>query len=136
MSEVLERIGEIGIVPVVRIEGTDKAAISAKAVGLGRALEAGGIPVAEITFRTGAAPDAIRAIRGELPELLVGAGTVTTRDMAATAVEAGARFVVCPACDEGVIDYCLKLGVPVLPGVSNPDGVARGQGKGLKVLKF
>jgi 2-dehydro-3-deoxyphosphogluconate aldolase / (4S)-4-hydroxy-2-oxoglutarate aldolase len=130
MNEVLERIGEIGVVPVVKIEDPGKAA------ALGRALAAGGIPVAEITFRTKAAPDAIRAMRAEVPALLVGAGTVTSRELAASAVEAGARFVVCPAWDEGVVDYCLERGLPVLPGVSGPDGVARGLAKGLEALKF
>jgi 2-dehydro-3-deoxyphosphogluconate aldolase/(4S)-4-hydroxy-2-oxoglutarate aldolase len=136
MDGILDRIGEIGIVPVVKIDGADKAAIAAKAIGLGRALAAGGIPVAEITFRTAAAPVAIRAMSAEVPELLVGAGTVTTRELAASAVEAGARFVVCPAWDDGVVDYCLERGVPVLPGVSGPDGVARGLAKGIEALKF
>jgi 2-dehydro-3-deoxyphosphogluconate aldolase / (4S)-4-hydroxy-2-oxoglutarate aldolase len=130
MNEALDRIGEIGIVPVVKIEDPGKAAM------LGKALAAGGIPVAEITFRTAAAPEAIRAMRAAAPELLVGAGTVTSRELAASAVEAGARFVVCPAWDEGVVDYCLERGVPVLPGVSGPDGVARGLAKGLGALKF
>jgi len=75
MDGILDRIGEIGIVPVVKIDGADKAAIAAKAIGLGRALAAGGIPVAEITFRTAAAPVAIRAMSAEVPELLVGAGS-------------------------------------------------------------
>jgi 2-dehydro-3-deoxyphosphogluconate aldolase/(4S)-4-hydroxy-2-oxoglutarate aldolase len=136
MNDLLRKIGEIGIIPVVKIEEADKAAIAEKAVGLGKALVAGGIPVAEITFRTAAAPDAIRAMSAGVPGLIVGAGTVTSAALARSAVEAGARFVVCPAWDEGVVDYCLERGVSVLPGVSGPDGVARGLAKGLEAVKF
>jgi 2-dehydro-3-deoxyphosphogluconate aldolase/(4S)-4-hydroxy-2-oxoglutarate aldolase len=136
VNDLLNKIGEIGIVPVVKIEGSDKEEIAEKAIGLGKALVSGGIPVAEITFRTAAAPDAIRAMAGGVPEILVGAGTVTSVELARSAVESGARFVVCPAWDEGVVDYCLERGVSVLPGVSGPDGVARGLAKGLEALKF
>jgi 2-dehydro-3-deoxyphosphogluconate aldolase / (4S)-4-hydroxy-2-oxoglutarate aldolase len=136
MDERMERIGEIGIVPVVRIDGEGAAEVARKAVGLGRALAAGGIPVAEITFRTAAAPDAIRALAAELPELLVGAGTVTSAELAREAIAAGAKFVVGPAWDEGVVDCCLERGVPVLPGISGPDGVARALAKGLEAVKF
>jgi 2-dehydro-3-deoxyphosphogluconate aldolase / (4S)-4-hydroxy-2-oxoglutarate aldolase len=130
MTSIMDRIGEIGIVPVVKIENAGKAP------GLGRALAAGGIPVAEITFRTTAAADAIRALAAEAPDILVGAGTVTSVQLAKSALEAGARFMVCPAWDEAVVDFCLERGVPVLPGVSGPDGVARGLAKGLTALKF
>jgi 2-dehydro-3-deoxyphosphogluconate aldolase / (4S)-4-hydroxy-2-oxoglutarate aldolase len=134
MNEILERIGEIGIVPVVKIEGG--SAIAEKAVGLGKALASGGIPVAEVTFRTAAAPDAIRAMSAGVPGLLVGAGTVTSVELAESAAAAGAKFIVCPAWDEAVVDWCLARGLPVLPGTSGPDGVARGQAKGLDAVKF
>jgi 2-dehydro-3-deoxyphosphogluconate aldolase / (4S)-4-hydroxy-2-oxoglutarate aldolase len=130
MDKIMERIGELGIVPVVKIED------AAKAAGLGKALVAGGIPVAEVTFRTKAAAEAIRAMASASSELLVGAGTVTSKEIAAAAIDAGAAFVVCPAWDEGTIDFCLERGVPVLPGVSGPDGVERGLAKGLSILKF
>lgn len=130
MNETLNRIGEIGIVPVVKMES------AAMAAPLGKALVAGGIPVAEITFRTAAATDAIRAMSAEVPGLLVGAGTVTSKELAKSAVEAGAKFIVCPAWDDGVVDFCLGRGVPALPGVSGPDGVARGLAKGLDTVKF
>jgi 2-dehydro-3-deoxyphosphogluconate aldolase / (4S)-4-hydroxy-2-oxoglutarate aldolase len=136
MNELLNRIGEIGLVPVVKIEGEGKDEIGAKALGLARALAAGGLPVAEITYRTKAAPDAIRAIAERAPELLVGAGTITSAELAKSAIEAGAKFVVCPAWDEGVVELCLERGVPVLPGTSGPDGVARGLAKGLEAVKF
>lgn len=130
MDALLEKIGDIGIVPVVKIESAEKAA------PLGKALAVGGIAVAEVTFRTAAARDAIAAMRDSCPEVLVGAGTVTSSALAKTAIEAGAAFVVCPAWDEGTVDFCLERGVPVLPGVSGPDGVVRGLAKGLEALKF
>ncbi len=130
MNDALKRIGEIGIVPVIKLEGADKA------VPLGRALAAGGIGAAEVTFRTKAAPDAIRAVAEALPDLLVGAGTVTSVAMARAAAEAGARFIVSPGWDDAVVDFCLERGIPVLPGVSSPDGVMRGIAKGLDALKF
>lgn len=130
MDKLLERIGELGIVPVVKIESADKAA------RLAQALAAGGIPIAEVTFRTAAAPDAIAAIRDAGSQIIVGAGTVTSVGLAKAAIDAGAAFIVCPAWDEGVVDFCIERGVTVLPGVSGPDGVAKGLAKGLEALKF
>jgi len=130
MDPLLRRVGEIGLVPVIKLDS------AARAVGLGRALLRGGIPVAEVTFRTAAAADAIRAMSAELPDLLVGAGTVLTLDQAALAIRAGARFIVSPCYVDEVVAYCQERGVPVLPGVVNPDGVAKGLAAGLEVLKF
>ena len=130
MDTLLQRMGEIGLVPVIRLDS------AIRAVGLGRALVKGGIPVAEVTFRTAAAEASIRAMSAELPELLVGAGTILNVDQAARAIQAGARFIVSPCFVDEVVDYCLERGVPVLPGIMNPDGVARGLAKGLEALKF
>ena len=130
MDPLLQRLGEIGLVPVIRLDSAKKA------VGLGRALLAGGIPVAEVTFRTAAAEDAIRALSAEVPGLIVGAGTVLSANQAALAIAAGARFIVSPAYIDEVVEYCLQHKVPVLPGISNPDGVARGLAHGLEALKF
>lgn len=130
MDPLLQRLGEIGLVPVIRLDSAQKA------VGLGRALVAGGIPVAEVTFRTAAAADSIRAMSQEVPGLLVGAGTVLSARQADQAIEAGARFIVSPAYVDEVVERCLERGVPVLPGVTGPDGVARGLAHGLEVLKF
>jgi len=91
MTELLERLGRLGVVPVVKIERAEDA------VELGRALLAGGLPCAEITFRTEAAEEAIRRISSSLPEIVVGAGTVLSVDQADKAVSAGARFIVSPA---------------------------------------
>ena len=89
-----------------------------------------------MTFRTAAAPDAIRAIAARRPESSSARAPSRRWSSPRDAAEAGARFVVCPAWDEGVVDYCLERGMPVLPGVSGPDGVARGLAKGLDALKF
>ncbi len=130
MDELFEAIGKAGIVPVIKIEGADKAP------ALGRALVAGGIPVAEVTFRTAAAAEAIEAMRREVPGLLVGAGTVTSVEQARSARKAGARFIVSPAFVPAVVDWCLAEGLPVLPGVTGPDGIAQGLERGLGVFKF
>lgn len=130
MQEILGRMGEVGLVPVIKLE------TAAKAPGLGKALVAGGIPVAEVTFRTAAAPDAIRALRDQVPELLVGAGTVLSVAQAEEAMRAGAAFVVSPSFNPAVVDWCLGQGLPVLPGVTGPEGVELGLARGLEVLKF
>jgi 2-dehydro-3-deoxyphosphogluconate aldolase / (4S)-4-hydroxy-2-oxoglutarate aldolase len=130
MHDVLKRIGEIGIVPVVKIERASDAA------SLGKALLAGGLPVAEITFRTAAAEEAIRTIAREVPEMLVGAGTVLTTAQVDKAVAAGAKFIVSPGFNPKVVDYCLARGVPVTPGISSPSEIEMGLERGLDVLKF
>jgi 2-dehydro-3-deoxyphosphogluconate aldolase/(4S)-4-hydroxy-2-oxoglutarate aldolase len=130
MNEVLKRIGEIGIVPVVRIEDASSA------VAMGRALVAGDLPVAEITFRTGAAEASIRNLTKEVPQLLVGAGTVLTADQVDKAMEAGARFIVSPGFNPRVVDHCITRGIPVTPGISSPTDIEMGLERGLEVLKF
>jgi 2-dehydro-3-deoxyphosphogluconate aldolase/(4S)-4-hydroxy-2-oxoglutarate aldolase len=130
MDAITRRLGEIGLVPVVKLEDP------ADALPLGKALVAGGIPVAEVTFRTSSALESISAMSKGVEGLLVGAGTVTGARQAKDAAAAGARFIVSPAWVDEVVDFCLAEGLPVLPGVSGPDGAARGLAKGLEVLKF
>ena len=130
MHDVLKQIGDFGIVPVVVIEN------AADAVPLCRALLDGGLPVAEITFRTAAAAEAIRAITRELPSILVGAGTVLTIENADRAVEAGAKFIVSPGFSRDVVEFCLDKGVPVTPGCSSPTDIGMAVGCGLEVVKF
>jgi 2-dehydro-3-deoxyphosphogluconate aldolase/(4S)-4-hydroxy-2-oxoglutarate aldolase len=130
MSDVLERIGELGIVPVVAIDD------AAHAGPLGRALLDGGLPCAEVTFRTAAAADAIRALADSYPDMLVGAGTVLSVDQAQQAVEAGARFIVSPGFDPAVVDWCLENDLPITPGAVTPSEVTAALNKGLSVLKF
>ena len=130
MHETLKVLAGIGLVPVIKIEE------AAKAVPLGKALVAGGIPVAEVTFRTAAAEEAIRSMVGECPDLLVGAGTVINTDLAKKAIAAGAAFIVSPGFNPAVVDYCLSRGVPILPGVNNPSHIEAGLEKGLDAFKF
>ena len=130
MNKVLSRIGELGIVPVVKIDRAEEA------VSLGKALIAGDLPVAEITFRTSAAEAAIRALSNELPEILVGAGTVLTIEQAQKAVEAGAKFIVSPGFNVKIVDYCLENNIPVTPGINSPTQIEMALEKGLEVVKF
>lgn len=130
MIHALDVITECGIVPVIVIEDPEKA------VPLARALVAGGLPCAEITFRTKEAGEAIARISRDVPEILVGAGTVVSQAQAEKAATAGARFIVSPGFNPSVVDWCLKNGLPVIPGVNNPTGVEAGMEKGLSLLKF
>jgi 2-dehydro-3-deoxyphosphogluconate aldolase/(4S)-4-hydroxy-2-oxoglutarate aldolase len=130
MDEVLEKIGELGLVPVVKIERADDA------LPLGKALVEGDLPVAEITFRTAAAQQAIANLSRELPDLLVGAGTVLTVEQVKSAVDAGARFIVSPGFNPKVVDYCIEQGIPVTPGLNNPTALEEALEKGLEVVKF
>jgi 2-dehydro-3-deoxyphosphogluconate aldolase/(4S)-4-hydroxy-2-oxoglutarate aldolase len=106
------------------------------AVPLARALLDAGLPGVEITFRTSAAADAIRAIAAEVPEVVVGARTVRTVEQANRAVEAGASFLVAPGMSAEVVSHAAALGVPILPGVCTATEVEQALGMGLTVLKF
>ena len=130
MNEVLEKIGALRLIPVVKIEN------SKDAVPLGQALLEGRLPIAEITFRTAAAEGAIRALTAELPELLVGAGTVLSVDQVKSAVDAGARFMVAPGFNPTVVDYCLEHNICVVPGVNNPSQIERALERRLQIVKF
>lgn len=130
MHEVLTQIGKIGIVPVVKIEHAEDA------VPLAKALCAGGIPCAEITFRTSAAEESIRRIAQEVPQMLVGAGTVLTPEQADAAVNAGAKFIVSPGLNPKVVAHCVEKGYPITPGTSSPSDVEQALSFGLEVVKF
>lgn len=106
------------------------------AVPLAGALVEGGLPCAEITFRTAGAAEALRRIAGEYPDLLLGAGTVLTREQAAEARSAGVRFIVTPGFNPAVVDYCLAHEVPIFPGVCTPTEIEAALSRGLRVLKF
>ena len=130
MNDVLKQIELCGIVPVVKIEDAEKA------VPLCKALMKGGIMCAEITFRTAAAADAIRRITAELPEMLVGAGTVLTREQADAAVDAGAKFIVSPGFNPENVRYCLSKGVTVVPGCATCGEMEQAMALGLDTVKF
>jgi 2-dehydro-3-deoxyphosphogluconate aldolase/(4S)-4-hydroxy-2-oxoglutarate aldolase len=130
MVPVLEELGKIGIVPVIKIDDPEKA------VPLAKALLAGGIPCAEITFRTKAGEEALRRISGEVPEILPGAGTVLTIEQADKAIAAGAKFIVSPGFNPRVVRHCIEKGVPITPGCSGPSDMEAALEAGLDVVKF
>lgn len=130
MSEILEKIKEIGIVPVIVLE------YAKDALPLAEALMEGGLPCAEVTFRTAAAEDSIRAISQAYPEMLVGAGTVLTTEQVDRAVAAGAKFIVSPGFNPRIVQYCQEKGVPITPGCSSPTDIEQALEHGLKVVKF
>jgi len=130
MHAVLERLEKIGIVPVIKIDDAEKA------VPLAKALAAGGIPCAELTFRTAQAAQAIKRITQEVPEVLVGAGTVLTPGQVDQAIEAGAQFIVSPGLNPKVVAYCVQKGVPITPGCSSPSDIEQALELGLDVVKF
>ena len=129
MSEVLEQIGKLKLVPVVAIDDPEAAA------PLGEALLAGGLPIAEITFRTSAAEASIRAIAKQ-QGMLVGAGTVLNPDTAKRAVDAGARFIVSPGFNPKTVRWCLDNKVPITPGIATPTDIEMALDHGLNVVKF
>lgn len=130
MNEVLEQISRIGIVPVVKIDRVEDA------VPLAAALCNGGLPCAEVTFRTEAAAGAIAAIRKAFPEMLLGAGTVLTTKQVDEAMDAGATFIVSPGLNPEVVKYCVDNKIPVTPGCSNPSDIEIAISMGLDVVKF
>ena len=130
MTELLNRIHDIGIVPVIAIDDADKA------VDLARALVKGGLPVAEVTFRTEAAEEAIRAIVREVPTMIVGAGTVLTKEQADRAIDAGVNFIVSPGFNPVITKYVLDRGVCMLPGTATAGEMEQAMMMGLDVVKF
>ena len=130
MNPILEQFGQYGIIPVVKIDRAEDAEPLAKA------LCDGGLPMAEVTFRTAAAADAIAAMTKAYPQMLVGAGTVLTTAQVDAAVVAGAKFIVSPGLNPKVVSYCVEKGIPVTPGISSPSEIEQALELGLDVVKF
>ena len=130
MNEVLEQFAKYGVVPVVVLDDAEDA------LPLADALLEGGLPLAEVTFRTDAAEESIRKMTKQHPEMLIGAGTVLSAEQANRAVSAGAKFIVSPGTNPEVVEFCLDNNIPVTPGVCTPSEVEAGLGFGLDVLKF
>ncbi len=130
MNEVLEKIQEIGIVPVVILEDAKDAEPLAKA------LCEGGLPCAEVTFRTAAAEESIRIMTEKYPDMLVGAGTVLTTEQVDRAVLAGAKFIVSPGLNPQIVKYCVEKGILITPGCANPSDIEQALENGLEVVKF
>ena len=127
---VLNRFSNAGVVPVVVLDNVKDAIPTAKA------MVAGGIDVMEITFRTAAAPEAIRAVAENCPEMLVGAGTILNLEQAKLAVQMGAKFIVSPGFDEEVVRWCVEQGIAVCPGCVTPTEIMAAMKCGLKMVKF
>lgn len=130
MNKVLEEFSKIGIIPVIALDSAEDAAPLAKA------LCDGGLPCAEVTFRTDAAEESIRIMAEQFPEMLVGAGTVLTTEQVDRAVNAGAKFIVSPGLNPKVVAYCVEKGIPITPGCANPSDVEAAIELGLEVVKF
>jgi 2-dehydro-3-deoxyphosphogluconate aldolase/(4S)-4-hydroxy-2-oxoglutarate aldolase len=128
--DVVNKIASMGIVPVIKINDAKDA------VPLCGALTRGGLPIAEITFRTASAAEAIRRVSGEIEGVLVGAGTVLTRGQADSAVAAGAMFIVSPGLNPDVVKHCADVGIPIFPGCVTPSEIESALSLGIKVVKF
>ena len=128
--DVLKQVHDIGIIPVIAVDKAEQA------LPLCEALVKGGLPAAEITFRTAAGQEAIKLVAEKNPDVLVGAGTVVTVEQAKQAVEAGAKFIVSPGYYDDVVNYCVTNNIPVLPGCTNASDCMKAVNAGLKVVKF
>lgn len=130
MRTLEQQFYHYGVVPVVVLEDAKNA------LPLAKALTEGGLPCAEVTFRTDAAEESIRLMCSEYPDMAVGAGTVLTVRQIDRAVAAGAKFIVSPGFDPDIVDYCLKKDIPVFPGCATPSEVAQAAKRGMKLVKF
>lgn len=130
MATILDRVAELGVVPVIAIDKVEHA------LPLADALLAGGLPVVEITFRTAAAAEVIRVLAKERPSLIVGAGTVLTPETVLTALQAGAKFAVAPGLNPRVIQAAQSANLPFVPGIATPSDIERGLELDCKLLKF
>ncbi|MGD1392706.1 bifunctional 4-hydroxy-2-oxoglutarate aldolase/2-dehydro-3-deoxy-phosphogluconate aldolase [Vibrio harveyi] len=130
MTTLNEQLANLKVIPVIAINKAEDA------IPLGRTLVENGMPCAEITFRTECAAEAIRAMRAEFPEMLIGAGTILTNEQVDQAIEAGVDFIVSPGFNRRTVQYCLDKGVAIVPGVNNPSLVEQAMEMGLRTLKF
>jgi len=130
MENIYEQLHTIGIIPVIKINDAKNA------VGLAKALLAGGLPAAEITFRTDAAEDAIRQISHNVPKICICAGTILTVENAKRAVKAGAKAIISPGTNPEIIKWCLEHHITVIPGCATPTEVEACMRMGLKVVKL
>ena len=131
MNELQQKISEIGVVPVIKLTNPQR-----DAKPLADALCAGGMPVAEVTFRAAGAADAIRIMVQAHPEMLVGAGTVMTTEQVDQVIAAGGKFIVTPGLDVELVKYCQEKNIPIFPGCTTPTDYHAAYKLGLEVLKF
>lgn len=128
--EMISRFKQLGVIPVITVKNPNKAE------RLAHALENGGLPAAEVTFRTPGAAEVIKRMKQACPNMLVGAGTVLTKAQIDEAIDAGAAFIVSPGLNPTNVAYCIEKNIPVLPGVSSAGDIERGLSLGLTALKF
>ena len=131
MVDINQRIQDIGVVPVIKLNNPKRDASL-----LAKALCEGGVPVAEVTFRAEGADEAIRLMKEACPEMLAGAGTVLTREHVDKAINAGAEFIVTPGFDPDIVAYCQEKGIAIYPGCTTPTDYHAAYKFGVKVLKF
>ena len=131
MNAFNQRISDIGVVPVIKLNHPER-----DAAPLARALCAGGVPIAEVTFRAEGADIAIRLMREAMPDMIVGAGTVVTTEQIDRALAAGAQFIVTPGFDAELVAYAQEKGLPIYPGCTTPTDYHQALKFGLEVLKF
>lgn len=131
MNEMNSKISAIGVVPVIKLNNPER-----DAAPLAKALCEGGVPVAEVTFRAEGADKAIKIMREECPDMLVGAGTVLTTEQVDKAISAGAQFIVTPGFDPEIVAYCVEKNMPIYPGCTTPTDYHSALKFGLEVLKF
>lgn len=130
MNQLLDCLSKLGIVPVIALDNKEDA------LPLAKALCDGGLPCAEVTFRTDAAEESIQIITKAYPDMLVGAGTVLTTEQADRALDAGAQFIVSPGFSPKVVSHCLERGVTIIPGCTSPTDIEQAMEFGLEVVKF
>ncbi|MCW8331210.1 bifunctional 4-hydroxy-2-oxoglutarate aldolase/2-dehydro-3-deoxy-phosphogluconate aldolase [Photobacterium sp. SDRW27] len=129
-QQLIDKLKAFKVIPVIQINSIEQA------VPLAKTLVENGLPVAEVTFRTEAAAEAIRLMREAYPEMCIGAGTVLNADQVDRAKEAGAEFVVAPGLNPNTVRYCQKLAIPMVPGINNPSQIEQALELGLTFLKF
>ena len=131
MSEMNERISRIGVVPVIKLNHPERDAAE-----LGKALCAGGVPVAEVTFRAAGAEIAIKLMKEANPDMIVGAGTVTSTEQIDKVIEAGGEFIVSPGFDPELVAYAQKKNIPIFPGCTTASEYHQALKFGLELIKF
>ncbi len=131
MNKLNKKISEIGVVPVIKLNNPER-----DAANLAKALCKGGVPVAEVTFRAAGADTAIKLMKEACPEILAGAGTVTTTEHVDKAIAAGAEFIVTPGFDPEIVAYCVEKGIAIYPGCTTPTDYHAALKFNLEVLKF
>ena len=131
MNELQQKVSAVGVVPVIKLTNPQR-----DAAPLADALCAGGVPIAEITFRAAGADEAMRIMLDRHPEMLVGAGTVLTTEQVDKTIAAGGQFVVTPGFDPEIVQYCIDKGITCFPGCTTPTDYHSAYKMGLEVLKF